>query len=72
MDIKITGFKYAEAKVEVANFIFNAKAYNFPEYWEDIVELLSSNDQVMLKNINNGMNEWKRLEANFKLTMPKS
>ena len=58
--------------MEVANIIFDAKAYKFPDYWEDIVELLSSDDQVMVKNIHNAMNEWKRLEANFKLTMPQS
>lgn len=71
-DIKITGFKFAEAKLEVADLIFNAKAYNFPDYWEEIVELLSSDEQLMVKNIHNGMNEWKKLEANFKLTMPQS
>jgi hypothetical protein len=71
-DIKITGFRFVEAKMEVSNLIFKVKAYNFPDYWEDIVELLTSDDQVMVKNIHNGMNEWKRLEANFKLTMPQS
>ena len=72
MDIKITGFKYAEIKVEVANIIINSRSYNFPEYWDCIVEMLTSNNLGKVKNLAQGMNEWKRLEANFKLTMPQS
>jgi len=72
MDIKITGFKYAEIKVEVANILNDSRSYNFPEYWDCIVEMLASNNLGKVKNLTQGMNEWKRLEANFKLTMPQS
>ena len=69
-DLKIIGFKHNEIKIEVSKIMDKAKAYNFPDYWEDTVELLTSNDQVMVKNLAQGTNEWSRLEANFKLTMP--
>jgi hypothetical protein len=68
-DIKIIGFKHDDVKKEVAKIIDRAKAYNFPSYWEDIVELLTSDDQVMIKNLVKGTNEWDRLEANFNLTL---
>ncbi len=69
-DLKIIGFKHNEIKIEISKIIDKAKAYNFPDYWEDTVELLTSDDQVMVKNIAQETNEWRRLEANFKLTMP--
>ena len=43
-DIKIIGFKHDEIKKDVAKIIDKAKAYNFPSFWEDIVELLTSDD----------------------------
>jgi len=72
MDIKITGFKYAEIKVEVAKILNDSRSYNFPEYWDSIVEMLTTNNLGKVKNLTQGMKEWKRLEANFKLTMPQS
>jgi hypothetical protein len=68
-DIKIIGFKHDEVKKDVAKIIDKAKAYNFPSFWEDIVELLTSDDQVMMRNLAKDTNEWDRLEANFNLTM---
>ena len=68
-DIKIIGFKHDEIKKEVAKIIDKAKAYNFPNFWEDIAELLTSDGQVMMRSLVKGTNEWDRLEANFKLTM---
>ena len=69
-DLKIIGLKHNEIKIEVSKIIEKAKAYNFPDNWEDTVELLTSDDPVMVKNLHQGTNEWSRLEANFKLTMP--
>jgi hypothetical protein len=71
-DIKIIGFKHDEVKKDIAKIIDKAKAYNFPSFWEDIVELLTSDDQVMMKSLVKGTNEWDRLEANFNLTMAKA
>jgi len=71
-DIKIIGFKHDEVKKDVANIIDKAKAYNFPSFWEDIVELLTSDDQVMMRSLVKDTNEWNRLEANFNLTMPQA
>jgi hypothetical protein len=71
-DIKIIGFKHDEVKIDVAKIIDKAKAYNFPSFWEDIVELLTSDDQVMMRSLVKGTNEWNRLEANFNLTMTKA
>ena len=68
-DIKIIGFKHDEVKIDVAKIIDKAKAYNFPSFWEDIVELLTSDSQVMMRNLVKGTNEWDRLQANFNLTM---
>ena len=50
-DIKIIGFKHDEVKEEVAKIIDKAKDYKFPPFWENIVPLLTSNDQVMLKDL---------------------
>ena len=69
-DLKIIGLKHNDIKIEVQKIIEKAKAYNLPDFWEDTVELLTSDEQVMLKNLAQGTNEWKRLETNFKLTMP--
>ena len=69
-DIKIIGFKHDEIKKDVAKIIDKVKAYNFPSFWEDIVELLTSDDQVMMRNLVRDTNEWDRLEANFNLTLP--
>ena len=71
-DLKIIGFKHNEIKIEVSKIIDKAKAYNFPEHWEDTVELLTSNEQVMVKDVAQGQEEWARLEAYFKLTMPQA
>jgi hypothetical protein len=71
-DLKIIGFKHNEIKIEVSKIIDKAKAYNFPEYWEDTVELLTSDEQVTVKDLAQGLEEWARLEAYFKLTMPQS
>jgi hypothetical protein len=68
-DIKIIGFKHDDVKIDVAKIIDKAKAYNFPSFWEDIVELLTSDDPVMIKSLVKGTNEWDRLQANFNLTM---
>lgn len=50
-DIKITGFKHDEIKKDVAKIIDKAKAYNFPPFWENIIELLMSKEQAMMKDI---------------------
>ena len=72
-DIKIMGFKHKEIKIEVQKIIDRAKSYNLPDYWEDQVELLTKEDnEVMIKNVAQASNEWNRLEANFKLTMPRA
>ena len=71
-DLKIIGFKHNEIKIEVSKIIDKAKAYNFPEYWEDTVELLTSDEQVTVKDLAQGLEEWARLEAYFKLTMPQA
>lgn len=68
-DIKIIGFKHDEVKKDVAKIIDKAKAYNFPSFWENIVDLLTSDAQVMMINLVKGTNEWNRLQANFNLTM---
>ena len=67
------GFKHKEIKIEVQKIIDRAKSYNLPDYWEDQVELLTREDnEVMIKNVTQASNEWNRLEANFKLTMPQA
>jgi hypothetical protein len=71
-DLKIIGFKHNEIKIEVSKIIDKAKTYNFPEYWEDTVELLTSDEQVTVKDLAQGLEEWARLEAYFKLTMPQA
>ncbi len=50
-EIKIIGFKHDEVKKDVAKIIDKAKAYNFPSFWENIVHLLTSEDQVMMKDL---------------------
>jgi hypothetical protein len=56
--------------MEIAKIIDKAKTYNIPEFWEDIVHLLVSNDQCITKPVPQGSDEWNRLVAGFKLTMP--
>jgi hypothetical protein len=72
-ELKIVGFKHNEIKIEISKIIDKAKYYNFPDFWEDTVELLTSHEEeIMVKDVAQGSNEWKRLEANFKLTMPQA
>ena len=49
--LKITGFKHLEIKIEISKIIDKVKAYNFPSYWEDTIELLTSDTQVMTKRL---------------------
>jgi c-di-GMP-related signal transduction protein len=49
--LKIIGFKHFEIKIEISKIIDKVKAYNFPYYWEDTIELLTSDTQVMIKNV---------------------
>ena len=70
--LKITGFKHLEIKIEISKIIDKVKAYNFPRYWEDTIELLTSDTQVMTKRLDKSKNEWEQLEATFMLTMPKA
>ena len=70
--LKIIGHKHNEIRIEVSQIIEKAKTYNFPDFWEDTVEFLKSDDLVMVKNLGQGTNEWNRLEANLKLTMPQA
>jgi hypothetical protein len=49
--LKIIGFKHLEIKIEISKIIDKVKAYNFPYYWEDTIELLTSDTQVMIKNV---------------------
>ena len=71
-DIKIVGFKCNEVKIETSKIIDKAKTYNFPDTWENIIELLVSDQQCFLKDIQQGSNEWERIVANFMLTIPQS
>jgi hypothetical protein len=72
-DLKIVGFKHNEIKIEISNIIDKAKYYNFPDFWEDTVELLTNHEEeIMVKDVAQGSNEWNRLEANFKLTLPQA
>ena len=71
-DLKIIGFKSNEIKIEVSKIIEKAKSYKIPEYWEDTVELLTSDNQVMVKDLCKATNEWNKLEANFKRTIPEA
>ena len=41
-DIKIIGFKCNEIKNEASRIIDKAKTYKLPEAWEDIIDLLVS------------------------------
>jgi hypothetical protein len=50
-DIKIVGFKCNEVKIETSKIIDKAKTYNFPDTWENIIELLVSDQQCFLKDI---------------------
>ena len=49
--LKITGFKHLEIKIEISRIIDKVKAYNFPNYWEDTIELLTSENQFMIKMV---------------------
>jgi hypothetical protein len=65
------GFMHKEIKIEVQNIIDRAKSFNLPDYWDEKVKLLTRDDnEIMIKNVSKGNDEWNRLEAKFKLTMP--
>ena len=42
---------------------------NFPSFLEDIIDLQTSEVQVLIRNLVEGTNEWDRLQSNFNLTM---
>ena len=58
--LKIVGFRHNDIKIEISYIIEKAKAYNFPTSWEDTMELVTSDDQVMIKNVAQGTDEWKQ------------
>ena len=49
-DIRIIGFKHLYIKEEISKIIYDAKNYNFPEDWEDTVEMLTT-EQVIVKEL---------------------
>jgi hypothetical protein len=57
-DIKIIGFKHKYIKEEISKIIYDAKIYNFPDFWEDTVEMLTT-EQVIVKDIAKTSEEWK-------------
>lgn len=69
-DIQIKGFKHNEIRLEIAKIIDKAKTYKVPEFWEDVIHLLNSDDQCITKPVKQGTDEWNRLVLGFKLTMP--
>ena len=72
-EIIIICFKHKEIKIVVKNIIDKAKFFNLPDYWDDKIEMLTRDDnEIMIKNVVKGTNEWNRLEANFKLTLAKA
>ena len=49
-DIKIIGFKHKQIKQEISKIIDDAKIFNFPDFWEDTVQMLTS-EQVIVKDL---------------------
>jgi len=51
-DIEIIGYKFKSVKTEVSKIIDDAKTYNFPETWDDTIDLLQGSDNCVLKEVN--------------------
>ncbi len=47
--------------------------YKFPPYWEDTFKQVQPGGQnIVIKDVEVGSDEWKEIESNFKKTMPSS
>lgn len=49
--LKIVGFKHSEIKTIVQLVIERAKEYRLPDEWEDIIELLTGNEDLFIKEV---------------------
>ena len=67
--IKVVGFKHQQVKAEIVKVIEDSKTYRLPSNWEDILELLISDQQCFLKDVKQESEEWIKIETYFKLTM---
>jgi hypothetical protein len=56
----------------VQQFIDEVKSYSVPDHWENIVETLTGSEPFYIFNVTPESHEWKKIEANFKSTMPDS
>lgn len=57
-------------RLEIKEIIDKAALLNFPSTWEDIDDLILGTKQLIIKNVQQGSQEWKNCEIRFKLTMP--
>lgn len=61
-----------KVKKAVERLLEKAAQYRMPDSWEDTIELLSGEKEIILKKLEKGSLEWKDIELNFKMTMPDS
>ena len=70
--MKIIGYKHESVKIQVQDFIEKLSNHNYPPEWEDIEKFILSKDTIIINDVTISSPEWKKIEVNFKLTMPQA
>lgn len=60
------------ARLEVKDCLDKAHHLNFPLTWEDVDVLIVGEQQIIIKDVQKGSNEWQNLALRFNLTMPQA
>jgi hypothetical protein len=49
--LKISGFKHNQIQIKVTTFVEKMKSYQFPEHWENVMDLIEGVDNCMVLNV---------------------
>lgn len=58
--LKLIGFKYREAKLEMEKLAEKVRIFDFPSTWDDTMKLFT--DSILIKNLDSGSEEYLKIE----------
>ena len=64
------GFEGAQVKNRLQDFEENLKKTTYPIEWDDIYELITQKEHIMIIDVQKGSDEFKKVKNNFEETMP--
>lgn len=56
--------------LKVTDFVDRLKSYRFPDNWTDVIDLISSTEYCIVKDVIKNSQDWNKVDLRFKMTMP--